>query len=117
MLIYYISARTDVRMRYQNRTLALPICAAPGAHLKGNPEFCTLAAFASRVHELAPASEAEWEHECALRPEDVAPVAVAATAGASTAVVSFEEAPASGAKKKDASVAARNKYERIEWCG
>ena len=47
----------------------------------------------------------------------VAPVAVAATAGASTAVVPSEEAPASGAKTKDASVAAQNNYERIEWCG
>lgn len=110
-------ACADIRMRYQNRTLALPICAAPGAHLKGNPEFCTLAAFASRVRELAPASEAEWKCECALRPEDIAPAVVAATTVAPAAVVPSERAPANGAKTKVASVAAQNKYERIEWCG
>lgn len=78
-------------MRYQNRSLPLPICAAPGAHLPGHPEYCTLSAFAARVRTLAPASEADWGLECALRPTDFAPVATAAAAAASASV-----APAPG---------------------
>ncbi|KAF7323871.1 Acid phosphatase [Mycena kentingensis (nom. inval.)] len=50
-----------VRMRYQNRNLALPICAEEGKHLPGSPEFCTLAAFRDRVRELTPV---DWEREC-----------------------------------------------------
>ena len=51
-----------VRMRYQNRSLALPVCAEEGKHLPGSPDFCTLAAFRERVRELTPD---EFERECA----------------------------------------------------
>jgi len=48
-------------MRYQNRSLELPFCAAQGNHLSGAPEFCTLEAFRARVRELTPA---DWDAEC-----------------------------------------------------
>ncbi|KAJ7512066.1 histidine phosphatase superfamily [Mycena galericulata] len=51
-----------VRMRYQNKNMALPVCAEEGKHLAGFPEFCTLAAFRERVKELTPA---DWDNECA----------------------------------------------------
>ncbi|KAJ6590608.1 histidine phosphatase superfamily [Mycena vulgaris] len=51
-----------VRMRYQNKNMALPICADEGKHLAGSPEFCTLAAFRARVKELTPG---DWDAECA----------------------------------------------------
>ncbi|KAJ6571732.1 histidine phosphatase superfamily [Mycena capillaripes] len=51
-----------VRMRYQNKNMALPICAEEGKHLPGSPEFCTLAAFRERVKELTPV---DWDTECA----------------------------------------------------
>ncbi|KAJ1302017.1 hypothetical protein OPQ81_000852 [Rhizoctonia solani] len=50
-----------VRMRYQNRNMALPACAAPGDHLPGSPEFCTFAAFQEHVRKLTPD---DWEKEC-----------------------------------------------------
>ncbi|QRW23317.1 histidine phosphatase family containing protein [Rhizoctonia solani] len=50
-----------VRMRYQNRNLVLPACAAAGDHLSGSPEFCTLAAFQEHVQKLTPG---DWEKEC-----------------------------------------------------
>ncbi|CCL99109.1 uncharacterized protein FIBRA_01123 [Fibroporia radiculosa] len=50
-----------VRMRYQNRNLPIPACAAEGKHLPGAPEFCTLAAFRERVLDLTPV---DWETEC-----------------------------------------------------
>lgn len=52
-----------VRMRYQNRSLALPLCAEDGKHLPGHPEFCTLTAFRERVKELTPV---DWEGECSV---------------------------------------------------
>ncbi|CAE6436924.1 unnamed protein product [Rhizoctonia solani] len=55
------AAKHFVRMRYQNRNLALPACAAPGDHLPGSPEFCTLAAFQQHVRKLTPG---DWEKEC-----------------------------------------------------
>ncbi|KAG9122349.1 hypothetical protein FRC07_001325 [Ceratobasidium sp. 392] len=57
-------AKRFVRMRYQNRNLALPACAAPGAHLPGSPEFCTLAAFQEHVRTLTPA---DWKAECTAK--------------------------------------------------
>jgi len=54
-------AKRFVRMRYQNRNLALPACAASGAHLSGSPEFCTLAAFQEHVRTLTPNN---WNAEC-----------------------------------------------------
>lgn len=56
------SRLSDVRMRYQNRNLVLPICSEEGKHLPGSPEFCTLAAFRERVKELTPV---DWDSECA----------------------------------------------------
>ncbi|KAF8589105.1 phosphoglycerate mutase-like protein [Ramaria rubella] len=50
-----------VRMRYQNRSLPLPICSEEGKHFPGSPEFCTLAAFRERVRELTPD---DFEREC-----------------------------------------------------
>ncbi|KAK7046664.1 acid phosphatase [Favolaschia claudopus] len=50
-----------VRMRYQNRNMALPVCAEEGKHLPGSPEFCTLSAFRERVKELTPV---DWDTEC-----------------------------------------------------
>lgn len=49
-------------MRYQNDTMVLPACTAPGNHLEGHPEFCTLKAFADTVKEFTPT---DWEGECA----------------------------------------------------
>ncbi|KAG8702903.1 hypothetical protein FRC08_003174 [Ceratobasidium sp. 394] len=57
-------AKRFVRMRYQNRNLALPACAAPGAHLPGSPEFCTLAAFQEHVRTLTPD---DWDAECTAK--------------------------------------------------
>ena len=53
----------DVRMRYQNKDISLPICAEDGKHLSGYPQFCTLAAFRDRVRELTPV---DWEAECTV---------------------------------------------------
>lgn len=56
------AGHVDVRMRYQNMNISLPICADGGKHLPGHPEFCTLAAFRDRVQELTPV---DWDAECA----------------------------------------------------
>ena len=61
MLTLHPFASTDVRVRYQNQNMPLPMCAAPGKHLPGAPEFCTLAAFRERVKALTPT---DWEREC-----------------------------------------------------
>lgn len=50
-----------VRLRYQNRSLPIPFCAATGSHLPGHPEFCTLEAFSERVREFFPK---DWDAEC-----------------------------------------------------
>ncbi|RXW20608.1 hypothetical protein EST38_g5244 [Candolleomyces aberdarensis] len=50
-----------VRMRYQNKSVDLPICAEEGKHLPGHPEFCTLEAFNARMKGLIPH---DWDHEC-----------------------------------------------------
>jgi len=54
-----------VRMRYQNKNMALPVCSEAGKHLPGFPEFCTLATFQTRVKELTPS---DWDSECASGP-------------------------------------------------
>ena len=51
----------DIRVRYQNKNMHLPLCAEEGKHLPGYPEFCTLKAFVDRVQELTPV---DWEGEC-----------------------------------------------------
>ncbi|KAI0064916.1 phosphoglycerate mutase-like protein [Artomyces pyxidatus] len=53
----------DIRARYQNRNLVLPLCADEGKHLSGSPEFCTLEAFTERVNELTPKN---WDEECSV---------------------------------------------------
>ncbi|KIM85708.1 hypothetical protein PILCRDRAFT_816911 [Piloderma croceum F 1598] len=50
-----------VRMRYQNKDMVLPLCAAEGDHLPGSPEFCTLKVFQDRVKALTPE---DWDLEC-----------------------------------------------------
>ncbi|KAF8067817.1 histidine phosphatase superfamily [Lyophyllum atratum] len=50
-----------VRMRYQNKNLAIPFCAGEGKHLPGSPEFCTFKAFRERVKDLTPV---DFEAEC-----------------------------------------------------
>ena len=55
------SISADVRMRYQNKNMILPICSQDGDHLEGHPEFCTLEAFQARVKELTPE---DWDAEC-----------------------------------------------------
>ncbi|EIW77222.1 phosphoglycerate mutase-like protein [Coniophora puteana RWD-64-598 SS2] len=50
-----------VRLRYDNKNLAMPFCAGEGEHLPGAPEFCTLSAFQKRVRELMPG---DWKAEC-----------------------------------------------------
>lgn len=52
----------DVRMRYKNKNLILPMCAKEGDHFPGSPEFCTLSVFQQRVKELTPVN---WSAECA----------------------------------------------------
>jgi hypothetical protein len=52
---------TDVRMRYKNGNMVLPMCAAPGKHLPGSPEFCTLSAFQEKAKEL---TRKHWDTEC-----------------------------------------------------
>ncbi|KAH7926267.1 phosphoglycerate mutase-like protein [Leucogyrophana mollusca] len=58
------SSEHYVRMRYKNRNMVLPVCAAEGKHLPGSPEFCTLSAFQQRVKELTPTN---WVAECTPR--------------------------------------------------
>ena len=60
-----LTGHTDVRVRYQNQNMPLPMCAEQGKHLPGSPEFCTLAAFRERVKELTPT---DWEGECSYVP-------------------------------------------------
>ena len=58
---HYEPLHSDVRVRYKNGNLVLPMCAAPGKHLPGSPEFCALSAFQERVKELTPK---DWAAEC-----------------------------------------------------
>ncbi|KAL0958169.1 hypothetical protein HGRIS_000332 [Hohenbuehelia grisea] len=55
-----------VRMRSQNRNLALVACAEDGKHLPGHPEFCTFAAFHAHLRKLVPA---DFDRECAATSE------------------------------------------------
>lgn len=58
-----VSTGLDIRLRYQNKSLPLPLCAAEEDHLPDHPEFCTLKAFRKRVEELTPK---DWDKECAV---------------------------------------------------
>lgn len=60
-LLTYANVFEDVRMRYQNKDMTLPLCASGGKHLAGSPEFCTLKAFQERIKELTPE---DWDLEC-----------------------------------------------------
>lgn len=55
------SVLLDVRVRYENKDMALPLCAAEGSHLPGSPQFCALKTFQKRVKELTPE---DWDVEC-----------------------------------------------------
>ncbi|KAJ3543988.1 hypothetical protein NMY22_g2946 [Coprinellus aureogranulatus] len=52
-----------IRMRSQNKSVALPLCAGEGKHLPGHPEFCTLQAFKDGMESLIPQ---DWDKECAV---------------------------------------------------
>ena len=61
-----------VRLRYNDRPVTLPYCAAqPDRHLEGNPQFCTLAAFKEATDAFTPK---DWKGECVMnlgKPADV----------------------------------------------
>ena len=59
-----VVSNLDIRMRYKNKNLILPMCAKEGDHLAGSPEFCTLSVFQRRVKELTPGN---WKAECARK--------------------------------------------------
>lgn len=50
-----------VRLRYNDRIMSVPGCAAPGNHLPGDPSMCTLAAFKGIVDRFTPQ---DWRSEC-----------------------------------------------------
>lgn len=51
-----------VRIRYNDRVVSVPGCAAPGKHLDGDESFCTLEAFKEIVDKYVPVS---WKGACA----------------------------------------------------
>lgn len=53
-----------VRMRYGDKEMRLPACQAPGDHLAGRGEFCTLEAFTRAVNALRHPRGLTWEQEC-----------------------------------------------------
>ena len=53
-----------VRVRYGDRTMQLPGCAAPGKHYEGRPELCTLNAFRDIVKELKHPQGWSWDKQC-----------------------------------------------------
>lgn len=55
------TAQRYIRMRSQNQSLVLPMCAGAGNHLPGNPEFCTIEAFQRGMKKIIPK---DWEKEC-----------------------------------------------------
>ncbi|KAF5336555.1 hypothetical protein D9611_006525 [Ephemerocybe angulata] len=57
------SQRHYIRMRSQNKSVRLPLCADEGSHLPGHPEFCTLEAFKEGMKYLIPE---DWDRECAV---------------------------------------------------
>ncbi|KAF1986285.1 phosphoglycerate mutase-like protein [Aulographum hederae CBS 113979] len=50
-----------VRIRYNDRVMRVPGCAAPRNHLEGDASFCTLKAFKEIVDDFVPA---DWRREC-----------------------------------------------------
>ncbi|GAC96123.1 histidine acid phosphatase [Pseudozyma hubeiensis SY62] len=55
-----------VRVRYGDRDMKLPACAAPGKHYEGKPEFCTLEAFMDIAKSLQHPKGWTWEQQCAV---------------------------------------------------
>ncbi|TEB31839.1 phosphoglycerate mutase-like protein [Coprinellus micaceus] len=52
-----------IRMRSQNKSIKLPLCAGEGQHLPGHPEFCTLQAFKDGMEAVIPL---DWDKECSV---------------------------------------------------
>lgn len=50
-----------VRIRYNDRVMAIPGCKAPGKHLDGDESFCTLEAFKAIVDKYTPRN---WKASC-----------------------------------------------------
>lgn len=50
-----------VRIRYNDKVMTVPGCAAPGKHLEGDPSFCTLEQFKSIVDKYTPR---HWKSDC-----------------------------------------------------
>ncbi|EST07776.1 Histidine phosphatase superfamily, clade-2 [Kalmanozyma brasiliensis GHG001] len=55
-----------VRVRYGDRDMKLPACAAPGKHYEGKPELCTLEAFKEIAKSLQHPKGWSWEQQCAV---------------------------------------------------
>jgi acid phosphatase len=50
-----------VRIRYNDKPIALPFCKTPGRHLEGDETFCTLKAFKEAADLVTPK---DWKKEC-----------------------------------------------------
>lgn len=55
-----------VRLRYGDRDLQLPACAAKGKHYEGRPELCTLEAFMDVAKSLQHPQGWNWEQQCSV---------------------------------------------------
>ncbi|KAJ1027219.1 hypothetical protein NDA18_003230 [Ustilago nuda] len=55
-----------VRVRYGDRDMQLPACAAKGKHFEGRPELCTLEAFMDIAKSLQHPKGWTWEQQCAV---------------------------------------------------
>ncbi|CBQ72050.1 related to acid phosphatase ACP2 precursor [Sporisorium reilianum SRZ2] len=55
-----------VRVRYGDRDMKLPACAAQGKHFDGRPELCTLEAFMGIAKSLQHPKGWTWEQQCAV---------------------------------------------------
>ncbi|CDW99522.1 hypothetical protein [Sporisorium scitamineum] len=55
-----------VRVRYGDRDMKLPVCAAQGKHFEGRPELCTLEAFMGIAKSLQHPQGWTWEQQCAV---------------------------------------------------
>lgn len=56
-----------VRIRYNDKVMKVPACAAPGRHLDGDDSFCTLEAFKRVVDGYTPRN---WKTECGMNLEN-----------------------------------------------
>ncbi|KAK3401076.1 histidine phosphatase superfamily [Sordaria brevicollis] len=52
-----------VRMRYNDESVTIPGCKAPGNHLEGDESFCTLSAFKQIVDKFTPQ---DWKQQCRM---------------------------------------------------